>query len=178
MSIEKQAIFLLKMEKPRHLGVRVEADWPGLCASAAANWKHIKMPMLPSLLEYSVCVCLLTQSCLTLCDPMDCSPPGYMEFSRQEYSSGLPFPFSLGIIISYRCTQAVSQALWVTWKGKEELNTLILLPQTILYLLSGFNDLRINFNSFSFRCFTYCSILGESAILLCLLMWHSWRNGL
>ena len=23
-----------------------------------------------------VCVCLLAQSCLTLCDPMDCSPPG------------------------------------------------------------------------------------------------------
>ena len=21
------------------------------------------------------CVCLVTQSCLTLCDPMDCSPP-------------------------------------------------------------------------------------------------------
>ena len=23
-----------------------------------------------------VCVCLVPQSCLTLCDPMDCSPPG------------------------------------------------------------------------------------------------------
>ena len=34
------------------------------------------------------------QSCLTLCDPIDCSPPGSlsMEFSRQEYWSGLPFP--------------------------------------------------------------------------------------
>ena len=45
-------------------------------------------------------ICLLresevTQSCLTLCDPMDCSlarPPS-MRFSRQEYWSGLPFPF-------------------------------------------------------------------------------------
>ena len=36
---------------------------------------------------------LVTQSCLTLCDPMDCSPPGSsVEFSRQEYWSGLPFP--------------------------------------------------------------------------------------
>ena len=37
---------------------------------------------------------LVTQSCLTLCDPMDCSPPGSSihEFSRQEYWSGLPFP--------------------------------------------------------------------------------------
>ena len=34
------------------------------------------------------------QSCLTLCNPMDCSPqtPLSMGFSRQEYWSGLPFP--------------------------------------------------------------------------------------
>ena len=34
----------------------------------------------------------VAQSCPTLCDPMDCSLPGSMGFSRQEYSSGLPFP--------------------------------------------------------------------------------------
>ena len=33
---------------------------------------------------------LVTQSCLTLCDSMDYSPS--MEFSRQEYWRGLPFP--------------------------------------------------------------------------------------
>ena len=34
------------------------------------------------------------QACLTLCDPVDCSPqaPLSMGFSRQEYKSGLPFP--------------------------------------------------------------------------------------
>ena len=34
-----------------------------------------------------------SQSCLTLCDPTDCSPPGSlsMEFFRQEYWSGWPF---------------------------------------------------------------------------------------
>ena len=34
------------------------------------------------------------QSCPTLCDPMDCSPPGsYVHgFSRSEYWSGSPFP--------------------------------------------------------------------------------------
>ena len=39
-------------------------------------------------------VCSITQSCLTLCNSMDCSPPGSssMEFSRQEYWRGLPFP--------------------------------------------------------------------------------------
>ena len=35
----------------------------------------------------------LHQSCLTLCDPMDCSLS--IDFSRQEYWSGLPVP-SLG----------------------------------------------------------------------------------
>ena len=37
-------------------------------------------------------LCLVAQSCLTLCDPMDHSPPGSCPwgFSRQEYWSGLP----------------------------------------------------------------------------------------
>ena len=42
-----------------------------------------------------VCVCVLAaQLCPTLCDPMDCShqAPLFMEFSRQEYWSGLPSP--------------------------------------------------------------------------------------
>ena len=36
----------------------------------------------------------VAQSCLTLCDPMDCSPPGSSVhgFSRQEYWSGVPLP--------------------------------------------------------------------------------------
>ena len=36
----------------------------------------------------------VVQSCLTLCDPMNCSPqaPLSIGFSRQEYWSGLPFP--------------------------------------------------------------------------------------
>ena len=38
--------------------------------------------------------CLVAKSCPTLCDPMDYSPPAPMsvEFSRQDYWSGLPFP--------------------------------------------------------------------------------------
>ena len=34
------------------------------------------------------------QSCLTLCDPIDSSPPGSLSlgFFRQEHWSGLPFP--------------------------------------------------------------------------------------
>ena len=39
-------------------------------------------------------LCLVVQSCLTLCDPMDGSPPGPLSIgvSRQEYWSGLPCP--------------------------------------------------------------------------------------
>ena len=35
------------------------------------------------------------QSCPTLCDPIDGSPPGspVPGFSRQEHGSGLPFPY-------------------------------------------------------------------------------------
>ena len=44
---------------------------------------------------------LVTQSCPTLCNPMDCSLPTplSMGFPRQECWSGLPFPSSL--IVSY-----------------------------------------------------------------------------
>ena len=39
-------------------------------------------------------MCLVAQLCLTLCDPMDYSPPGssVMGFSRRQYWSGLPCP--------------------------------------------------------------------------------------
>ena len=46
-----------------------------------------------------VCVCSVAQLCLTLCNPQTTDPqtvvhqgPLSMEFSRQEYWSGLPFP--------------------------------------------------------------------------------------
>ena len=37
--------------------------------------------------------CSVTKSCLTFCDPMDCSLPGFWVhgISQQEYCSGLPF---------------------------------------------------------------------------------------
>ena len=40
------------------------------------------------------CVCLVTKLCLTLCDPIDCSPPGsyFHGICKPEYWSGLPFP--------------------------------------------------------------------------------------
>ena len=52
------------------------------------------MPII-SVSRLCVFVCVLvTQSCLTLYNPMDCSLPGSSAhgFPRQEYLSGLPFP--------------------------------------------------------------------------------------
>ena len=51
----------------------------------------------------------VTQSCLTLSDPMDYSPPGplYIGLSRQEYWSGVPLPSLLTaarhIIFTWSC---------------------------------------------------------------------------
>ena len=42
------------------------------------------------------------QSCPTLCNPMDSSPPGssVMGFSKQEYWSGLPCPSPQKIVLN------------------------------------------------------------------------------
>ena len=66
----------------------------------------------------SVCVCSVTQTCLTLCNPMDCVACQAllsMLFSRQEYWSGLPFP-SPGVVQ----TQGSTQSLPVSpaWTGR------------------------------------------------------------
>jgi len=47
---------------------------------------------------------LVAQSCLTLCNPMDCSPPGSLVHGipRQEYWSGLPFPYLHNMIDSQK----------------------------------------------------------------------------
>ena len=49
---------------------------------------------LPPVSEGCVCVCLAAQSCPTLTTPWTVArqAPPSMEFSRQEYCSGLPFP--------------------------------------------------------------------------------------
>ena len=99
------------------------------CTTMAELWCHLKYllsgplqknicwlllslwrPNIYLLLLFSPCVvAVVAQSCLTLCDPMDCSPPRplSMRFPRQEYGSvgmhkkkkkeywsGLPFPSS------------------------------------------------------------------------------------
>ena len=74
--------------------------WNWLLSSQVVNpWINNKNNKLTAqntqmFLLSPVCVCVcVTQLCLNLCDPMDCSPPPLsMGFSRQEYWSGLPYP--------------------------------------------------------------------------------------
>ena len=61
------------------------------CSHLKANiWGDVHCsPKTVTTLLIIVCA----RSCLSLCDPVDYSPPGYsMGLSRQEYWSGKPFP--------------------------------------------------------------------------------------
>ena len=73
-------IYPLLLESPSHLGHQ-QALSSFMCYTLGSHQESI------------LCVCP------TVCDPMACSPqaPLSMEFSRQEYQSGLPFPSPGGL---------------------------------------------------------------------------------
>ena len=82
-------------DPPQHVSLFCEywADRPfQLISPWPAYFKlwHTYSQMLPA----AATAAKLLQSCLTLCDPVDGSPPGspVLGFSRQEHWSGLPFP--------------------------------------------------------------------------------------
>ena len=98
-----------------------------------------------------MCVCAKSlQSCPTLCDSMDCSPPGssagfssknLMGFSRQEYWSGLPCPPpgalpDPGIELASLMSPALAGAFFTTsatWKAQDHhTSSLICLTQVNL----------------------------------------------
>ena len=58
-------------------------------------------------------VVLVTQSCLILFNPMDCNP---MEFSRQGYWSGLPFPSHPRDKTQVSC---IAGRLFIIWATRE-----------------------------------------------------------
>ena len=64
--------------------------------------------------------------CLTICDPMTCSPPGFLvRFSSQEHWCGLPFP-SPGLLsysgIKLRSPALQANSLWFESLGKPYYN--------------------------------------------------------
>ena len=77
------------------------------------------LPWCPGLFSmWNIAVlCLVAQSCLTLCNPMDCSPPGSLVHGipRQEYWSGLPFPSLHNMIDSQKNYTGVIKNRLESW---------------------------------------------------------------
>ena len=89
---------------------------------------------------------LVAQLCPTVCSPIACSPqaPLSVEFSRQEYWSGLPFSFSRGSSWLRDQTQISRTAgrcftVWDTWKawdsGIQYINSNFLLDYTAFEII-------------------------------------------
>ena len=80
----------------RHNNIEIRPVHNPMVASTRSSERQSCMPLTwdkkqgPISLARNLKV-LVAQSCLTLCNPMDCGPLS-MEFSRQEYWSELPFP--------------------------------------------------------------------------------------
>ena len=69
---------------------------PAKCYGLMAHRRNCRLVNWRLLLRSVRCCCLVTWLCPALCDPLDYSLSGPsihgMEFSRQEYWTGLPFP--------------------------------------------------------------------------------------
>ena len=57
-------------QAPASLGFSRQEYWSGVPLSS------LRKVQITSFIRPCMCVCSVTQSCLTLCDPLDCSPPG------------------------------------------------------------------------------------------------------
>ena len=70
-----------------------ERESGSLCQERKRNFF---LATMSGMWNFPVCVCVHAPSCLTLCDPADWAhqAPLSMEFSRQKYWHGLPFPTS------------------------------------------------------------------------------------
>ena len=77
-------------------------------------WKSSSVSCSPRAHDIIV---LVAQSCLTLCNPMDCSPPGSLVHGipRQEYWSGLPFPSLHNMIDSQKNYTGVIKNRLESW---------------------------------------------------------------
>ena len=47
-----------------------------ICCPGATGKIPVRVQLTDQRVTVRTCVCLVAQSCLTLCDPVDCSPPG------------------------------------------------------------------------------------------------------
>ena len=107
-----------------------------------------------------VCVCVHAQPCLTLCDPMDCSPPGFSVhgFLSQGYWSGCHF-----LLRGIFPTQGSNSRLlhcrwilyhWVTWEAPRIKGNTLNNPLTVL------PKICCSTNYDCFRLFYHCLSIG------------------
>ena len=76
------------------------------------NKSWIQLMWLESL-DSDVCVCVCFQSCLTLCDPMDCSPPGSSVHGISQAGTLEWFAIS-----SFRGSSQLRDWTWVSCIGR------------------------------------------------------------
>ena len=86
-------VALISSQKPHEVGITIGSV---LLMEKLINLRNTRNDNFSALtwvsqLSAPFYCCLVAKLCPTLCDPMNCSPPGSMGFSRQEYWSGLPF---------------------------------------------------------------------------------------
>ena len=108
-----------------------ESQWPlpGLCRSwlyQFASCEHLSLCHTSILARGWVCVCSAAQLCLTLCDPMDCNPPGFsahgifqvriLEWVVISYSKGF---FWSGDQTNVSCIFFIVGRFFTHWATKE-----------------------------------------------------------
>ena len=115
----------------------------GSLSKASHSWEDI------SLLESSLsCGCLVSESCRRFCDPKDCRFQALLsvEFSRQEYWSGLPFPnpgHLPGPGIKPVCTALAGRILWRTHQGSPVSIKLVIKAAADAFLDSSWKHILI-----------------------------------
>ena len=124
-------------------------EWVAISFSNALQWK-VK------------CESEVTQSCLTLCDPMDGSlqAPPSMGFSRQKYWSGVPLPSPNG--------QRYLQIIWARCDG----GTYLAKSEDQIHLMS-------HCLCMAWQMFVYCTFIsplpGFELLLSCIFISHMLR---
>ena len=110
-----------------------KVQWSVTCVMSERGGRCVKETLL-------VCI-LVTQSCPTLCDPMDCSPPGFsvhgilqtgiLEWVAISFSRGSSWPKHqtrvscvVGRFFTIWATREAQQCLWLLLKNSTQLNTL------------------------------------------------------
>ena len=87
--------------------------------------------------KISACACSVTQSCLTLCDPMDCSLPGspVPGVLQARILEWVAFPSSRGSSLSRdrTCVSCISRQIlyhWATWEVPYSITNMVLRKDT------------------------------------------------